>query len=271
MLKLITCLFLTFWEIRDVRRWLNMLYTHIVADPLSTFKVAVPSFIYVVQNNLQFVAISNLDAATFQVTYQLKVLTTAVFSVLMLNKSLSRTKWLSLFILFLGIAMVQLQPSLLGAKKAAGDNQKPMLGFLAVLVSSLCSGFAGVYFEKILKGTGSGPGASIWLRNIQLGMFGAILGVITMLVKDGEKIASEGMFFGYSRLVWVVVAMQAFGGLLVAVVVKYADNILKGFATSLAIIVSCVVSIYVFNFVLSLQFIVGTGLVMVAIYLYGRP
>lgn len=62
--------------------------------------------------------------------------------------------------------------------------------------------------------------------------------------------------------------MQAVGGLLVAVVVKYADNILKGFATSFAIILSCVVSLYLFNFVLSIQFIVGASLVMLAIYFY---
>lgn len=66
--------------------------------------------------------------------------------------------------------------------------------------------------------------------------------------------------------------MQAFGGLLVAVVVKYADNIIKGFATSFAIILSCVVSVYLFSFQLSSQFLFGTaGLVILAIFLYGRP
>ena len=35
------------------------------------------------------------------------------------------------------------------------------------------------------------------------------------------------------------------GGLLVALVVRFADNILKGFATSLSIIVSGIVSMYV--------------------------
>ena len=79
--------------------------------------------------------------------------------------------------------MVQLQPSLLGANKVASDTQKPFLGFMAVVVSSLCSGFAGVYFEKILKGSGTGPAPSIWIRNIQLGLFGAVLGVGTMLLK----------------------------------------------------------------------------------------
>ena len=41
-----------------------------------------------------------------------------------------------------------------------------------------------------------------------------------------------------------VLCPQAFGGLVVAAVVKYADNILKGFATSVSIIVSSLVSFY---------------------------
>jgi solute carrier family 35 (UDP-sugar transporter), member A1/2/3 len=53
------------------------------------------------------------------------------------------------------------------------------------------------------------------------------------------------------------------------VVVKYADNILKGFATSLAIIISCVASIYLFGFNLTVQFAFGASLVIFSIFLYG--
>ena len=41
--------------------------------------------------------------------------------------------------------------------------------------------------------------------------------------------------------------LQAFGGLIIAAVIKYADNIIKGFATSLSIILSSVVSYFVLN------------------------
>ena len=64
--------------------------------------------------------------------------------------------------------------------------------------------------------------------------------------------------------------LQAFSGLIVAVVVKYADNILKGFATSAAIVISCVVSMYLFDFQLSVQFVVGSTLVIAATYMYSR-
>lgn len=43
----------------------------------------------------------------FQVTYQLKILTTALFSVSMLGKKLGVYQWLSLVILMAGVAFVQ--------------------------------------------------------------------------------------------------------------------------------------------------------------------
>jgi UDP-sugar transporter A1/2/3 len=56
----------------------------------------------------------------------------------------------------------------------------------------------------------------------------------------------------------------------VAVVVKYADNVLKGFATSLSIIISSLVSLYFFNDIhLNAAFAVGSVVVLAAVYVYG--
>ncbi|KAL8710416.1 MAG: hypothetical protein Q9220_005017 [cf. Caloplaca sp. 1 TL-2023] len=66
---------------------------------------------YVLQNSLQYLAISNLDTAVFQVTYQFKILPTALFSVILLRRSLSLRKWLALALLMFGVATVQLPAS----------------------------------------------------------------------------------------------------------------------------------------------------------------
>lgn len=156
-----------------------------------------------------------------------------------------------------------------GKKESISDSsdQNYTVGLIAVVVSCLSSGFAGVYFEKILKGST----ASVWVRNVQLGIFGTALGMLGLWWKDGEAIVERGFLFGYTSIVWSVIFNQAFGGLLVAVVVKYADNILKGFATSFSIIVSTVTSIYLFGFQVDLVFSVGAVLVMGAVYMYSLP
>lgn len=73
-----------------------------------SWKLAVPACLYVLQNSLQYIALSNLDSATYQVTCQLKILPTAIFSVLLLHRSLSPRQWASLVLLMLGVAIVQL-------------------------------------------------------------------------------------------------------------------------------------------------------------------
>ena len=98
-----------------------------------------------------------------------------------------------------------------------------------------------------------------------------IAGLLVVVLKDGVEVNEKGFFFAYSPLVWTIIFIQAGGGLLIAVVVKYADNILKGFATSISIIVSTVVSIYLFNFQVSAMFVVGVAFVILAIYLYSLP
>jgi UDP-galactose transporter len=261
-----------------------------------SWKLAIPAMLYTLQNTLQYVGVSNLDAATFQVTYQLKILTTALFSVTLLGRSLSLRRWLSLVLLMVGVAVVQI-PShadnhVLSAKDlydgaafhsprsiwelkalgnaAAGQLSKrsatyegidedvaavtpelnASVGLIAVVVACLLSGLAGVYFEKILKDSRSeSQTPSLWIRNVQLSFYSLWPALfIGVLMKDGEHISKVGFFAGYNSVVWLAIVFQALGGVVVALVVNYADNIAKNFATSISIVVSFLASVVFFDF-----------------------
>lgn len=51
----------------SVRALNRVLHDEILNKPMETLKLAIPSGIYTLQNNLLYVALSNLDAATYQV------------------------------------------------------------------------------------------------------------------------------------------------------------------------------------------------------------
>lgn len=267
LLKIGACVLLVFKDTGCSLTALNrVLHDEIVNKPMESLKLAVPAGIYTLQNNLLYVALSNLDAATYQVTYQLKILTTALFSVSMLGKRLNIYQWLSLVILMTGVAFVQWPSDSVDSAQKDLSTGSQFVGLAAVLTACFSSGFAGVYFEKILKETKQ----SVWIRNIQLGLFGAVFGLMGVYVYDGERVQEHGMFQGYSALTWAVVSLQALGGLVIAAVIKYADNILKGFATSLSIILSTLISYFwLQDFVPTSVFFFGAVLVIAATFLYG--
>jgi UDP-galactose transporter len=242
---------------------------------------------------------------------------------MLLGRVLSLKRWASLGLLIIGVSIVQLPqqapsppPELttedltgtapgdiarrivrsLVARQADVDLDHPQMnrsvGLIAVLISCALSGLAGVLFEKILKQsvvTGNNKPVSLWIRNCQLSfwsLFPALfLGVIWV---DGQNIAKDGFFAGYNWVVWTAIGFQAAGGIIVALVIKYADNIAKNFATSISIIVSALASAYFFDFVITVsvspmallipaltnwwpQYIGGTAVVMAATYLYSLP
>lgn len=268
VMKFFTCNVVVFSQHGSTPKgWADEMYEHILDAPDQMLKMSVPSFLYVVQNNLLYLALTNLDAATYQVCYQLKILTTALFSVVMLQRQFSRKKWLSLIILTFGVAIVQTSGNAQADTTESSTAQSRTLGLIAILCAACTSGFSGVYFEKMLKGSST----SLWMRNVQMGLPSIIIAFITVYVEDGAIIAEKGFFVGYSPVVWMVVVVQAIGGLIVAVVIKYADNVLKTFAASASIVISCALSALFLNFRPNLAFLAGASFVVISTVMYSQP
>jgi solute carrier family 35 (UDP-sugar transporter), member A1/2/3 len=167
----------------------------------NSWKMLVVALIYGAMNILSFVALQYIGAGEFTVCAQLKILSTASASVLILNRPLTATKWRALALLVLGCILVAY--STLDAHKDTGGaesvNQEnsagntlpasplnqimpkdgnewvygQVLGYIAVITEVCLSGFASIYFEKVVKSTNEV--ITIWERNFQLGVFSMIM------------------------------------------------------------------------------------------------
>jgi len=75
IVKMVTC-FIVIWyeEGQSVRGCCKHLNENIIQQPWDCVRVSVPAFLYMIQNNLIYVAATNLDAATFQVSPELTLL-----------------------------------------------------------------------------------------------------------------------------------------------------------------------------------------------------
>lgn len=245
----------------------SKLYHEVVLMPADFAKLLIPACLYTLQNNLAYIAVSNLDAASYQVLYQLKILTTALFSVVLLRRHLDLSKWLSLIVLVGGVSLVQVSGLKTGgaASEADAATGNMTIGLVSVILACCSSGFAGVYFEKVLKGSE----VSVWVRNVELALIGIIVGTVGVWYTDSAMVNEHGYFYGYTPIVWAVIALQALGGIVVALVVKHADSVLKGFSTAISIVVSCLVSYMFFGEVqLSPVFVMGVSLVIISTLMY---
>lgn len=103
----------------------------VLGRPEESVKLVVPAAVYAFQNNILYEALTYLDSVTYQVTYQLKILTTALFSVLVLGRALHPRQWVALVMLTLGVTIVQVCSLL-----ASGASNR--LGSVAMLFLRSC-------------------------------------------------------------------------------------------------------------------------------------
>jgi len=277
LLKFPTCLALISRDEGGVRGMLRTVWNGVFVRWRDTLRMGVPALCYGIQNALFFVALSNLSASSYQIWSQSKTLFTALFFVNMLGQTLKLRQWFALALLTIGVCLVQLGEGAAGAAAAVGV---PAIGVAAVLASSLSSGFANIYFEKVLKQADCkrvddcpldkmAP-ASLWLRNVQLGMFAIPQAAAFMLCSKAsrEVIAAHGILAGFTPAVWMVTMMTAGGGLLIAAVVKHADNLLKTYATAVAIVLTAFITSAATGVPPTPGFLRGMSLVLTSIFLY---
>lgn len=230
---------------------------------LTSRKMFVLAMIYGAMNILSFVSLRNISAGMFTIFAQCKILTTAAFSTIILQRKYSWTKWRALIALMLGV--------LLFSEPIWGDPEKhkteaganTFVGTAAVLIEVTLSGFASIYFEKVIK---TDPlQLNIWERNFQLALGSFPVYMVFIAADNGGKV---GFFGGWSFVAFLLACLGAAGGLLVALSIKYGDSILKTLATTGAIILSSLLDHFLLDGPLTPSMMIAGAQVIISIVNY---
>ena len=239
--------------------------------------IFVPSFLYVIQSNLLFFGAKLLPTIVYIVCTQTKILTTALMSRIILGTRFNRVEYASLCFLAVGICLVQRREGDSITMTLDDNLASETLGMTAVLVASFTSATAGIVLEKIYKGSSQASERdsqgvvaehTIWTRNVQLSLISLPFALLGALWQRSDLLVTFAFTQGFDAYVWGVVVCQAAGGVIIAFVMKFANNVLKCLAVAISICCCAVYSVAIGDLKITTTLFLGMLTVVTSVYIF---
>ena len=210
---------------------------------------------YTVNNQLTFYCLQMVDPGTFGLGKSLAPYLVAMM-LRFLGTKLNELQWVCIVLQCICIAITQYN-----ACKAAAIASGAAYAMIGIAVS--ITAVSSVWNQKVVKGFD----VPVNLQNALLYVFGLLIAILSYVaIPDAEH--PNGFFYGYSLLAIFLVVFQAFHGLAVTLVYKYADAIVKNFANSAVMAILVLVSAYAFGATTNLTSYLGVAGVLVTTYAY---
>eukprot|EP00258_Populus_trichocarpa_P050918 XP_024466937.1 CMP-sialic acid transporter 3 isoform X2 [Populus trichocarpa] len=229
--------------------------------------LAVPAFLYAINNYLKFTMQLYFNPATVKMLSNLKVLVIAVLLKVIMKRRFSIIQWEALALLLIGISLNQLQS--LPAGSTAMGLSVATGAYLYTLIFVTVPSFASVYNEYALK---SQFETSIYLQNLFLYGYGAIFNFLAILVTALFKGPSSlDILHGHSKATMLLICNNAAQGILSSFFFKYADTILKKYSSTVATIFTGIASAVLFGHTLTMNFILGISIVFISMHQFFSP
>lgn len=229
---------------------------------------ALPATLYAIQNLFVQYGYILLDSMTFNLLNQTKTLSAAFWLWAIMGQKQS---YVQIFALMLLLGAAYILNSDAGAAITGGnvDLANYHFGIMMVCGASMISGLSAALTQRAL--VGSRPRHPLFF-SAELAVYGIAFLVVNALVNPNSKekdiILSGGLFNGWTMLTLVPVVTNAFGGLVVGLVTKYAGGVVKGFALIAGLIITGFAQWIIDNKALQPKDWVACVLVALSIYLH---
>lgn len=174
-----------------------------------------------------------------------------------------------------------------GSVHGGGSMLQLGLGCVFILIQVLCSVFAGVYNEYIIKGAGAD--IHIMVQNVFMYLDSIVCNIALLSVKVTRmrttfrgncKILFQGDISSAftlpaldsirQPLVLLLIINNSVLGIVTSLFLKKLNSILKAFASALELVVTAVLSVPVLGIPLNLHTVLALGLISVAVVMYAR-
>ncbi|XP_023329691.1 UDP-galactose transporter senju [Eurytemora carolleeae] len=234
------------------------------------FLYLVPSSLYCIYNNLAFYSLSYFNPTSYFMFMQIRLILTGFIYQVLFKRKLSGIQWFSLALLTLGCMFHGAG----GGNSALGfGSDKDSIsalgaGFFFIFTQVMCSVFAGVYNEYIIKGEGSG--VDIMIQNVFM-YLDSILCNLILLGAKGEIISAlspDSLGSVLQVLVLALVINNAVLGIITSLFLKKLNSIVKAFASALELVLTALLSVPILGIPLSLETVIAILIISAAVITY---
>jgi UDP-sugar transporter A1/2/3 len=223
------------------------------------------SALYTVNNQLSFYCLEVADPGSMALGKSIAPYLCALL-LRLAGQHLHALQWVCVVVQCCAIAIVQYDA-------CKGTGYLPTKAYYMIGLATSITAVTSVWNQLIIKGFE----VPVNLQNAIMYAFGSVIATVSYVHSaatetqgrgHGHKSHHIGFFEGYTTLAILLVLFQAFHGLAVALVYKYADAIVKNFANSSVMAILIVVSFYFFGLQTTLHSWLGIVIVLATTYCY---
>lgn len=203
--------------------WKAVVLRHTNNAPLlmKTFGLA---SLYALNNLLAFELFLVCDPATMSITKSSSSLVVAALSYVVFGKLCSVPQWIALLLQVVGLSIVHLNA---GGKGSATSHTSSLLMYVLLGLQISISGLTGVWNSHLLKP----EEVTLNAFNLNLYAFGAVLNLTAYWLWEG---AQHSILEGWSVASVGILLCNSLIGLAISAIYKYADALVRTWATAIA-------------------------------------
>jgi drug/metabolite transporter (DMT)-like permease len=253
-----------------------------------------PTLLYLASDVLSFPMFRYISASTFSIVKQSRLAIVGLLFRYGLGRYISQIQWIAIAQLLLASMLFEADvfaapgrahsaagttntsiapapaPALTAAATTTGagaQDKNEIIGIAILLIKCLLDSLAIVWMDKFFKVL-STTGFPYPLQQLYFAVYGLAFGAAIFVYQNYATLGQRALFEGWNRGAWASAMLTAFYGLLVSIVLRYLDSIIKMIQSLLAVVLTIFFDYLWFGESITGVKIIAILYVLISVFLY---